>query len=202
MTAEAREPLELLALCTARSPAMLGGGSGGKPSTAAADLAAATAFGLASDPRAAEMSDGPWQVALAKFALDRGARYRAEIIWYAHVVRLAVRHSWQVERGSGRFAKLADATLRHHLDGSLCRGCHGACVTPEQQICPTCEGLGTQPQANVWWTQALDCHRNTFDAWEPRIRMCLTVLQDWEISIEQAIREGRKPGLTRGCALS
>ena len=178
---ERREPLELLAMLGARSPDMLASGRG-KPSLTQQDLMAAMSIG--------GCPEGPFKLALAKYAHDVSALHAFGYIWWAEVAGLAVEHQWQGERGVPRFRRLADATLAEFIEGRLCRWCKGTGVTADQQACDGCGSTGRRDRSALWWARSLEMHHSNVALWIGRAKVCTYRLQEWEVQAEDALRRG------------
>lgn len=176
-----REPLELVAMLTTRTPDMIASGRGGKGALTWTDVASALAYG--------RCREGPETLLYAKYARDYSALWRCLELWDVEVRHIAHRDDWRT-RHTRRIEYLAAATLDDHVSGSLCPACSGARITPEQQECPVCLGTGNRHRSGRWWSDALDIHRSRLAPWEPRIRACAIRLQEWEMQAGMALSAG------------
>lgn len=178
---DSRDPLELIAMLATRTPDLIASGRGGKGALSWMDVASALSLG--------RCREGPSNLIYAKYARDPTALWRCLELWDVEVRHIAHRDDWRT-RHPARIAYLAAATLDDHVSGSLCPVCNGACVTPEQATCPACDGIGQRHRSGRWWADALDVHRSRLAPWEPRIRQCLLVLQEWETQGASALAAG------------
>lgn len=176
------DPLELLAMLTAHGPDMLARGRGGIPELTPLDVAAA--LGMAHLSRVESL------LLLAKYTQDISQVRPLALAWYLHVVDIAYRDAWEIERGVPRLLRLALWTLRPALLEMRCESCGGPGLHHNQRVCATCSGTGiaaapTVGEAAAW---LLVKRADYLATWSRRETALAADLQLAETHAEAAIR--------------
>ena len=107
---------------------------------------------------------------------------------YAKVIKLAIKHKWEVRPKSQRvpkFRALLNLCLSDYFEISRCRPCKGSGkkATDKEGImfrtCQACDGTGNKPKNDSTRARALDVSKSTYSrSWHKRYNQVMTMFDN------------------------